>query len=766
MKSLRLTVSILLLMVIAATTSMQASPIATPYITGETHYMVLPKISGGWGGVTNISNEYEGIFYVQQDKRLTFFLHDGRCLFDDEWELPTYEFLKPRFNGGAAVVRKQLPGWKYQYYILYANGKMKEMAPGTKFMTQFCDGLALMQKADYKWTFIDIKGNPVYTQLSVGGEEYQQAIRPLSEGLRGFKSADDKWGFIDANGNIKIAPQFEAVKDFHEGYALVLNQEGPALINTKGEKQFGVKTYCSRGDLYKLLKFGDMHDGRINIDGDFYDAKGTKLKEFNGACSFREGMAFAVQNYKAVLIDKDMNVVREFSTDVVSGSDIEKITPYPTGYMPTYAGEHVVNHKGELVLTEWAENHGAHFISNFSAFNEHELSVFEGKVNGKTFAGFIRPSGEVTWIFTEADFTNSDWSLIPREPEPIPGPNPPEPLPPHPTPYPPVEKIGPTQTVTVKYKVELVCNPKEGGTATVSGGPEYEHGESTTITPMPNKDWRCSSIVVNGKKVSKPSFAVTSDTKVEVNFIKKDTVEAPKWTNCYQGVQHTDFDGSPIDITFYGEISSTPNIASPYGEHTYGFVVAMFDPTYLFDSKAASCYIFAAPFRIVGYQHDQASGKQYMVLDAGSISLGKIKIKAKDPLSMLWFNGLMAINGYTTPDLIKRRYRVEMLNVNEKTGEFDFGNAQTYSKDHGWLNTDDKRLHETTRGFMMTKTDKGLPSEFFAGIHFAKAAKRNDVLWYPPMQWYDNKESIFNEAVNKLKEAYRTIQTDYDLLWK
>lgn len=69
MKSLRLTASILLLMVIAATTSMQASPIATPYITSETHYMVLPKISGGWGDVTNISNEYEGIFYVQQDKR-------------------------------------------------------------------------------------------------------------------------------------------------------------------------------------------------------------------------------------------------------------------------------------------------------------------------------------------------------------------------------------------------------------------------------------------------------------------------------------------------------------------------------------------------------------------------------------------------------------------------------------------------------------------------------------------------------------------------
>ena len=176
----------------AATPPALAAPRATPYVTGDTHYMVLPKISAGWGGITNISNVYEGIFYVQQGNRLTFFLDNGRCLFDDEWELPTYDYLQPRFNSGAAVVKKKLPGWKYQYQILYADGRMKEMAPTVKFMTQFCDGLALMQNGDRKWSFIDINGNPVFTHLSVGGEEYQQAIRPLCQGLRGFKSADDK----------------------------------------------------------------------------------------------------------------------------------------------------------------------------------------------------------------------------------------------------------------------------------------------------------------------------------------------------------------------------------------------------------------------------------------------------------------------------------------------------------------------------------------------------------------------------------------------
>ncbi|MGM9862283.1 MAG: WG repeat-containing protein, partial [Muribaculaceae bacterium] len=764
MKALpRLSAAIALLIALATTPAVLAAPRATPYVTGDTHYMVLPKITAGWGGITNISNVYEGIFYVQQGNRLTFILDDGRCLFDDEWELPTYDYLQPRFNSGAAVVKKKLPGWKYQYQILYADGRMKEMAPTVKFMTQFCDGLALMQNGDSKWSLVDINGNPVFTHLTVGGEEYQQAIRPLCQGLRGFKSAVDMWGFIDDQGNIKIAPQFEAVKDFHEGYALVLDNDGPALINTKGEKQFGVKTYCSPADLYKLHKFGDMHDGSINIDGTFYDAKGSILKECNSACPFRDGVAFVSLNYKPALIDKNMNVVRIFADGEVSGSDIEKISPYPSGYMPTYSGENVFNHLGEHILGEWAQNYGANFISRFSAFNAYETSVFEGCVNGKNFAGFILPSGQVTWIFTEQAFTDEDWRLIPTEP--IPGPKPPLPLPvpPHPTPYPPVEKIGPTVKDTVKYHVTVVCTPTDGGSASVTGGPEYHHGDSVSVIATPNTDWRCASIKVNGKAIKGSSFAIVNDTKVEVHFIKKDIVDAPAWTNCYQGVQKTDFDGVPFDLTFYGEISAKPDIATPYGDNTYGFVVAMFDPSRRFESKDVSTYIFAAPFRIVGYQNDVAAGKQYMVLDAGSISFGKIVVKTGNPLMAAYVNGLMAVNGYTSPAIIRRRYRVEMLNVDPQSGEFDYGVMQTYSAEHGWLNADDSRLKKRSKGFMMDKTDNGLPPDFFAGVRFAKAPKRTDVQWYPPALWYDDNQSIFDDVINALREAYRTYQSAYAL---
>lgn len=261
-------------------------------------------------------------------------------------------------------------------------------------------------------------------------------------------------------------------------------------------------------------------------------------------------------------------------------------------------------------------------------------------------------------------------------------------------------------------------------------------------------------------------FAVVNNSKVVVKFIKKEVVEAPKWSNCYQGTQNTDFDGVPFVLTFYGEISATPTIATPYGDNTYGFVVAMFDPTHRFVSKDASAYIFASPFRIVGYQKEETSGKQYMVLDAGNISFGKLEINASNPLMSLYFNSLMSINGYTSPELLKRRYRVEMCDINEETGEFSCGVMQVYSSEYGWLDGGDKRLKVSSHGFMMSKTDNGLPADFFANVRFSKADKRNDVLWYPPLLWYDNKQSVLDEIINNMKNVYSTYKSDYDLLWE
>ena len=52
----------------------------------------------------------------------------------------------------------------------------------------------------------------------------------------------------------------------------------------------------------------------------------------------------------------------------------------------------------------------------------------------------------------------------------------------------------------------------------------------------------------------------------------------------------------------------------------------------------------------------------------------------------------MSVNGYSSPQVTPRHYRIEMLDYNEETGEFTCGRLQTYSSEYGWLDGGDERL--------------------------------------------------------------------------
>ena len=109
MKSLRLTTAIVALMVIASTTFLRAEPKAVPYVTSNTHYMVLQSLDFSWSGTQTLSNVHEGVFYIKQNKRLSFYLDDGRCLFDDEWDLQSSVLRWRRGSGEKAIAGMEIP---------------------------------------------------------------------------------------------------------------------------------------------------------------------------------------------------------------------------------------------------------------------------------------------------------------------------------------------------------------------------------------------------------------------------------------------------------------------------------------------------------------------------------------------------------------------------------------------------------------------------------------------------------------------------------
>lgn len=137
-----------------------------------------------------------------------------------------------------------------------------------------------------------------------------------------------------------------------------------------------------------------------------------------------------------------------------------------------------------------------------------------------------------------------------------------------------------------------------------------------------------------------------------------------------------------------------------------------------------------------------------------------------DPLMALYINMAMAFDGHSSPDCIPRRYRIEMLDRDDDKDEFTFGEMQTYSTKSGnWVDSQSKEIRKVTKGLIVTKVDKGLPTDLVKDVRMKLAQKRTDVSWYPPLVWYDGNESSLRHAVEQMGNAYRSFKSDYYTLF-
>lgn len=170
-----------------------------PYLTSHTRYLNVP------GFRNNISDVYEDIFAVKRNNAWEFWFVNGKKLFNADWEYCGLEYNgAPRFSGGVAAARSAKPdaNGKKTISLLYADGRVKQLDPSYVKVSDFIDGLAIVeQEINYKskYFFINAAGEKVFPALTVKGDA-KDAIRPLVDDRRAYKCDYDKWGFIDAKG--------------------------------------------------------------------------------------------------------------------------------------------------------------------------------------------------------------------------------------------------------------------------------------------------------------------------------------------------------------------------------------------------------------------------------------------------------------------------------------------------------------------------------------------------------------------------------------
>ncbi len=251
----------------------------------------------------------QGIFGVNDNGAYQFYKIDGTSFTNGKWRTNN-SYREPLVTLEGIFMYKDEGGWGSNLYHISYYGIEKAMPEGVREATNFVDGLAIAM-VDGKWQYLDKDCRVVHANVHplvarIDGRNGDPA--PLKEGRRAFKSADNyKWGYIDEKGVVVIAPQYEEVRSFSDGLALVKDSSGRRyFIDRDGKKAYdpswpataqGISDYdsgiCAVNLGTSLSGSGDEWD--VNSAAAYtayYSKTGTHLGTVTYGSAFHNGVAY------------------------------------------------------------------------------------------------------------------------------------------------------------------------------------------------------------------------------------------------------------------------------------------------------------------------------------------------------------------------------------------------------------------------------------------------------------------------------------------
>lgn len=760
-------------------------PYMVPYLTSRTHYKVIPGFYSD--ALYNVS---EGAFCLIDKNLLTVWTIDGEYLFGPEWKaLGTQGDNNMLFDNGALIAKsaKKNNFGKEFYSILYKDGSVRNLDPSWKPQSGFVDGLAYVTKMQgYQELgnfFINTRGEkfPSPTNL-IFGYGCEGKPRALKCGLRAFQVRGHKWGFMDEKGQVVIQPRWDKVRDFSEGYAWTfVRNEGSGnytatLIDCTGKTVLTTSVVSTQFDLSETYVIGDVRDGKYYVYSDgseptttYYDLKGRKLAVSYGGTSFYEGHAL-VRGIKdswdrVFSVDDNFNITDTYSTYSSDGHSIHAdelwaSNPFDSfGLHTIHSGSVVIDSRGRLVLKELGDMWEHGYIRGFSQPSKDGYIIAKNiMIDDKRFMALVKYTGEIAWLFGEECFTAEDLKGFVHSDD-----------------YDENKVVvdcggtnkkpkGPTEKIDQTYSVKVKCNPAEGGSASVVGKSPIKYGDKVSVQAKPNEGWVVTSIRLRNAEIGEESFSVFENDTATVTFLKRPVIEEINHSNVYQGTLKMKLSGNDyIDVPLYAEMSKEKNICSPFGKNTYGYLALMLDPMKRYVGGSLAVNVYYPPMKIVGMQKE--GGKQYIVVDAGSAMYHNLRVVSDNMGANLWFNLMMMMDGFENGSVVPRRYRIEIVQVNDNTGECTLGNLQVFSLIKGWVPGQDRSIRVHTLSKYPTLSggahDLGLPSDFFNGCTLKLSKKRDDIRWYPPTEWAKS-QTDYQKKVEKMTQTYQNFATDYE----
>lgn len=759
--------TVMLLAIICAVT-VNADEVAAPHLTEHTKFLHR-KASFNNLEFYPVS---EGIFaYKDPDNNLVgFWTIDGKCLFDTRFKMMRE---RPLFDHGAAVVKD-----KENAKIVYANGASRQLPESYKEVSQFHDGVATVSTGGMgvkkpECFCINTNGDRIWPTLGPGDI---LEVGYLRDGLRRVKVRTEpsefryvtRWGFIDDDGKWIIKPTFREVREFNNGYALVISEdEQLQFINVKGEVVYQFEEKFGR--LHYARGISDISDGYFmremnSTDSRFYDLKGNCVAKYARASGFTDGYAFVQEDPDSVIcvVNTKFKKVRSvlglnrFSArqQIGAGNPV-----FGAARLGTIDKCLALTPDGKTIIkTEGRDDRIGDFLPDAYAPAEANTNA-PGSNQKYDYVGYINRLGEFEVVFV------GNRNKMPGE---------------LPADSIPTDTIG---EISVKYKVKVVASPSDAGK--VSGGGEYSYGDIVKVGARAEKGWRFTGITSDNRFSSTSKineFNVRGDMVITVHFVKEDVVtDTP--TGVFSGVKSAlevnDTKATGLTLPIYLETSTSGDIKTPYGDATRGFMALMLDPdqTLIFESYSKNnekkrgtftLNAFFVPMKVIG--EIEENGRKYLALDGGVMKTNNMRMissgaQAADvsALESLMVNLMLMFDG-ADASISGGSYRIEMNDIDPKTGAFTFGMMQRFHPEYGWISAGSDAFKKIGRGFFITKVDKGFPADYFNGIRMTPAQKRDDILWSPTPGFFEGNKSNAEEFATDLGKRYRDFQSEYEIL--
>lgn len=188
----------------------------------------------------------EGLACVPDGERWSFINKEGKTVIDAKFESPS------SFHDGLAVGQK---GEKFsrRWGYIDKTGTFA-IAPRFSLAWRFSEGLARVREETGAMSFVDTKGNVVFTMAN------GQWAGEFSEGLvnvqSGKGSGQETWGYVDRLGKWVIPPRFLVAEPFYKGLAQVVVGGKAAYIDKTGKYVWGPDS----GNEPLLTKFRKQQD--------------------------------------------------------------------------------------------------------------------------------------------------------------------------------------------------------------------------------------------------------------------------------------------------------------------------------------------------------------------------------------------------------------------------------------------------------------------------------------------------------------------------